>query len=201
MADNNVEVEVKFLVSDLAAFRERLVVAGGVLRRERIHEYNIRFDTPAEALRNQSQLLRLRRDTAAIVTFKGPSPDDAGSEAKVREELEIEVSDFETAAAIFQRLGFEVSQVYEKYRETFQLDEIEVVLDEMPFGNFVELEGEEAAIKTAAETLELDWRKRIVTNYLTLMGQLKDHHDLPFNDLTFDNFKDLSISVADILPR
>ena len=137
----NLEVEVKFLVDDLAAWRGRLLGAGAVLEKGRVYERNVRLDTADEALLKKWQLLRVRQDTAVRVTFKAPTAADAVSEAKVREELEMEVADFDTAVLIFQRLGFAPVQVYEKYRETFQLGDVEVVLDEMPYGNFVELEG------------------------------------------------------------
>ncbi len=91
------------------------------------------------------------------------------------------------------------TQSYEKYRETFQLDAVEIVLDEMPYGNFVELEGKEDGIKEVAARLALDWSDRILDNYLSLMGQLQSHHELPFHDLTFANFEGLSVSVADVL--
>jgi len=147
----------------------------------------------------KQQLLRLRQDTAVKITFKGEPPNHIQSEAKVREELETEVSDLDTAVRIFQRLGFSPVQIYEKYRETFQLGGVEIVLDELPYGNFVELEGEEAALKATAVQLNLDWHKRILANYLGLMAQLRAYHNLPFNDLTFANFEGQSASVADIL--
>ncbi len=201
MAGNDhLEAEVKFLVGDLTAVRARLISLGATLKKERIFEKNVRFDTPDERLRHELKLLRLRQDTAVRLTFKGPTPADLTSEVKVREELEIEVSDFDTAAAICEQLGFAPLQVYEKYRETFQLGEIEVVLDEMPYGNFVELEGPESAIKTAALQLNLNWNRRLLTNYLALMGDIKAHHNLDFDDITFANFAGRGISIADILP-
>ena len=187
------------MVADLAAFRETLLAAGGRPVRPRVYERNVRYDTGNDRLLQRDELLRLRQDTAVTLTFKGVDQSAGQSEAKVREEIEIELDDFDRAAAIIKRLGFEPKQVYEKYRETFQLGEVEVVLDEMPFGNFVELEGEEAAIKAAAARLDLAWNRRIVTSYLDLMIRLKTHYSLPFNDLTFANFKDLSVSAADIL--
>jgi adenylate cyclase class 2 len=111
----------------------------------------------------------------------------------------MEVGDFETAVLIFQRLGFAPVQVYEKYRETFQLGDVEVVLDEMPFGNFVELEGSESGIRTAVAALGLDWNQRLTTNYLAIMAQLKIRYNLPFDDITFANFENLSVSAADVL--
>jgi adenylate cyclase, class 2 len=197
----NLEVEVKFYTPDLAPVRQRLLAAGGQLSQARVYERNVRLDTPEESLLQKWQLLRLRQDSRVRLTFKGTPPQPTLSEAKVREELEIEVSDFDTAALICQRLGFLPLQLYEKYRETFMLGAVEVVLDELPFGNFVELEGEENAIRTAAARLGLDWQQRILENYLSLMSRLKARHNLPFIDLTFANFEAVSVSVADVLGR
>jgi adenylate cyclase, class 2 len=196
----NLEVEVKFLVADLTAVRQRLLSIGATIKKERVFERNVRFDTPDEQLLQRWELLRLRQDTAVRVTFKGPAAEDLTSEAKVREEIEITVDDFEKTAVIFQHLGFEPIQTYEKYRETFQLGVVEVVLDEMPYGDFVELEGSEAEIKTAASQLDLDWDMRVVNNYLALMGELKALHNLPFDDITFANFKNETAKISDILP-
>jgi len=186
-------------VPELAAFRERLLAAGAVLTKPRIYERNVRFDTADERLYKELSLLRLRQDTAVTLTYKGTSEKQSQSEAKVREELEVEVSDFDTLSLIFQRLGFAPMQVYEKYRETFTWQDVEIVLDELPYGNFIELEGDEGGIKTAVSHLNLHWQDRIVDNYLGLMAQLKAHHNLPFHDLTFANFINLDISIADVL--
>ncbi|MCA9875144.1 MAG: class IV adenylate cyclase [Anaerolineales bacterium] len=194
------EVEVKFLLTDRAAFRARLLASGATLHKARVFERNLRLDTLDNRLLQQEELLRLRQDTAVRLTYKGLAAEDEHSEAKVREELEIEVSNFETAVLIFQRLGFTPVQIYEKYRETFTWQDVEIVLDELPFGDFVELEGTEPAIKTVAAALELPWEKRVVNNYLGLMAAVKTHYHLDFDDLTFANFQDLNAPVAALLP-
>ena len=198
MSDDGLEIEVKFLVKNLATIRRRLEQAGGMLSKPRTYERNIRFDTPWQALMQQGKLLRLRQDTIARITFKGEPEERRPSEARIREEIEMEVEDFDTAVAILEKVGFEQQQVYEKYRETFHLDQVEVLLDEMPFGNFIELEGGEGAIRLAADVLELDWDKRILTNYLALMDQLKMARNLPFDDLTFENFTDRQATMSDL---
>lgn len=197
---NNLEVEVKFLIDDLEAMRQKLLDTGAEVVRPRIYERNVRFDTGDNALLQKEELLRLRQDTAVILTFKGPSEIDRVSEAKVREEIEVEADDFDRLAAILKRLGYEPKQVYEKYRETFHLDDLEILLDEMPYGNFIELEGTEPDIKATAQALGLDWQERILSNYLAMMGLLAEFHNLPFLDVTFDNFRDSGISIRDILP-
>lgn len=199
MNKDNLEVEVKFLVADLAAFRQQLLAAGGQVVKPRVYERNLRLDTADESLRQQDKLLRLRQDTAVRLTFKGPTLRTETSEAKVREEIEVEVADLAQTALIFERLGLLPSQVYEKYRESFHWRNVEIVLDELPFGNFIELEGEEEGIKAAAADLGLDWSQRILDTYLTIMARLKQHYQLPFDDVTFRNFQDHPVSVEVIL--
>ena len=58
-----------------------------------------------------------------------------------RFEAEVNVGDFANTKLILEKLGFMVTASYEKYRSTFFLDNTEIVLDELPFGNFVEIEG------------------------------------------------------------
>lgn len=196
---DNLEVEVKFLAPDLPAMRERLLAAGATLEHARQLERNLRYDTPDEALRQRGQLLRLRQDSIARLTFKRTVVEQASREAKVREELEVTVSDFERMGAILGRLGLAPLQVYEKYRETFVLQEVEVVLDELPFGNFVELEGEEQDLRRAAAALGLPWPERILDNYLSLMARVQAYYDLPVNDLTFANFEGRAIDLGAVL--
>lgn len=197
--ENNLEIEVKFLVADESALRARLEAAGAKQVRPRVYERNVRYDDMEGGLFKKGQLLRLRQDDAARLTFKGLAIMDRQSEAKVREELETTVGNFDTAAAILERLGFKAQQVYEKYRETFELGEVEVVLDELPFGRFVELEGGEEEIREAARQLDLPWEQRILDNYLLLMARAKAYYDLPFDDLTFANFEGRELSIADVL--
>lgn len=191
------EIEVKFLVEDLAAVRQRLLALGATLHKPRVYENNIRFDTPWDGLQMQGKLLRLRQDAAARLTYKGEPQTAVDSEARVREELEIEVGDFRTTLDLLQRVGFEPKQRYEKYRETFTFGRVEVVLDEMPFGDFVELEGDDSDIRVSAAALDLDWERRILANYLAIMAGLRERFGLAFDDLTFENFAGTDVSALD----
>lgn len=195
-----VEVEVKFFLEDHGKLRERLAEVGAALHVPRVYERNVRFDTPQESLLGRQELLRLRQDSRARLTFKGPSAADSASEAKVREEIELDVADFDRMSAILQRLGFIPVQTYEKYRETYHWRDVEIVLDEMPYGNFVELEGAESDLKSVAAALGLDWSRRVLANYLGLMELCRRSFDLPFTDLTFDNFRERPVDMGQLLP-
>lgn len=195
------EVEVKFLVADLPAVRARLAAVGAGMSAARVYERNVRYDTADEALLGRQALLRLRQDTRVRLTFKGLAAQDAASEAKVREELEVSVSDFDTLALILTRLGFAAVQTYEKYRETWHLGDVEVVLDELPFGNFVELEGpSDESLKAVAVALGFEWSQRVLANYLALMELARRTFDLPFRDLTFANFAVRPVDMGELLP-
>jgi adenylate cyclase class 2 len=191
------EIEVKFYLQDLAAFRQRLLSAGAFLTQPRVKEINLRFDTPQKDLSQKAQVLRLRQDEAAHLTFKGPGALEGG--VLSRQEIEFEVSDFAAARRFLEALGYRVFTTYEKIRENFTLAGVQVSLDEMPFGNFTELEGPNPeAIRKLAESLGLAWERRIAMSYLELFARLKARLALPFDDLTFEAFQALVIRPEDL---
>ena len=189
----NLEIEAKFQVDDLTAVRQTLLLSGAILENPRVYEKNSVYDDERQTLKNSSRLIRLRQDEKIKLTYKGAPPAQIKSDVKVREEIELEVSDFAKMEQIIGRLGYRPVLIYEKYRETFQLDGVEIVLDELPFGNFVEIEGSEPDIKEAANRIGLAWSQRININYLGLFQKVKVAYNLNFADLTFENFIDVEV--------
>jgi adenylate cyclase class 2 len=178
------EREVKFFLQDLEGMRERLLAAGGVIAHVRVFESNARFDTPDGQLTAARRVLRLRQDARVRLTYKSPAPGDES--ISVRQELEVTVSDYNEMHAILSALGYMVSILYEKYRTTYQFNGVEIVLDEMPYGNFMEIEGPDAgSIREAAEQLGLNWEARCTVNYLVLFDRLRSR-GLSAEHLTFD---------------
>jgi adenylate cyclase class 2 len=193
MSSKDKELEVKFYLPGLARMETRLQELGATLQQPRGHEINLRFDLPDGSLTRALQVLRLRQDTAARVTYKGPGQVIGG--VKVRQELEFTVSDFDTAKALFEALGYRVSVMYEKYRRVYVFEAVLVTLDEMPYGNFVEVEGSHSAlIRAAAEKLDLNWSARILDSYLMLFDHLRGVMGLAFDDLSFANFEGVEVS-------
>lgn len=195
----NLEVEAKFQIDDLAAVKQRLLALGGTITKGRLYEKNTVYDDAAQSLKNGRKLIRLRQDEKVRLTFKGPAPADLVSEAKVREEIELEVADFNKMEQIIGRMGYEPAIVYEKYRETIVVGDVEAVLDELPYGNFVELEGAEQDIKQVAAAAGMNWETRIDNNYLGLLYLVKQQYGFEFRDLTFENFADVAIHWDEVL--
>ncbi len=188
------EQEVKFYVSDLSGIEARLVDMGAELAQPRTYEKNLRFDTPDKQLANSFRVLRLRQDTAARLTFKGPASGVEG--VRVRQEIEFVVEDFDAAQALIQALGYRVSMMYEKYRTVYDLGMLHVTLDEMPYGLFVEIEGPDPySIKIVSQDLGLDWRSRAPESYTVIHERLCYDLQLTFRDLSFENYRGLNIQA------
>jgi adenylate cyclase, class 2 len=197
VADSNKEIEVKFYVEDLGALKARLIALKAECVQARTHEYNLRFDTPDEALKHKLHLLRLRQDNHATLTFKGRS--DIAQGVLDRVEIEVEVSDFKTARQILEALGYAVTFIYEKYRAMYALDKTLVTLDETPLGNFVEIEGPDAeTLQSVARLLGLNWEVRALQNYSDLFEAVKAALDLDYRDLTFKNLTGIKITPGDM---
>jgi len=179
------------------SIRDRILDFGAVSR-ERVFETNLRFDDADNHLIQKKSLLRLRQDTKTILTFKSEPPfkDD---QFKILRELEVEVSDFATMKHILESLGFREEQVYEKWRETFILNRTNLCLDTMPYGDFLEIEGQKDDIKKLASQIGLKWEKRILLNYLAIFEIIKQKLNLPFYDVTFSNFINIRFDLAEYL--
>jgi adenylate cyclase class 2 len=183
---------VKFYVTQLETLERRLQSLGAELIQARTMELNLRFDTPEHELENGFRVLRLRMDTAARMTYKGPSIGRQG--VRVRQEIEFEVSDFDSARSLLQALGYRIIMIYEKYRAVYRLDGVDVALDELPYGRFVELEGPDAeSIHALSDRLELNWDASAPGSYAMLFEGLRSRMSLPFRDLTFQNFIQLDV--------
>ena len=191
------EIEVKFYLTDMCSFEKRVRSIGATMVRPRTREVNYRFDTPDMNLAREHRVLRLRQDTSTLLTYKGPA--EIRDSVSVRPEIELEVNDFTAASDLLEQLGFRLSLKYEKWRTIYQLGELEITLDEMPFGNFTEIEGgDPALIQKTAGLLALDWNTRITDSYLLLFDHLKNKKGLSANDLTFEALKNVEVAAGDL---
>ena len=216
MGETNQEIEAKFYVQDLNRIKTRLHELQAKLIQPRVFETNIRFDLPDGSLRSERRVLRLRRDTDSRVTYKDPSQNEQG--VLSRREIEFIVGDFDKAKQFLEALGYQPVFFYEKYRTTYSLIQTSevfetsevlahIMLDELPYGNFVEIEGETVEqIQEIASMLNLKWESAIGKSYNALFEGLcqirtqLDPTQLTFNALSHLNIKaeELSVQTADI---
>ncbi len=148
-----IEVEKKFRLTKRQrdAVLKRLPAVGAELEGEDFEE-NTLFN--GAALEIGTCVLRLRRvDGKATLTYKKALP--GISSIKQRREEETIVADPEAMEAILVALGFTPALVYEKRRQTWRLGNTEIVIDVLPFGLFMEIEGRANEIKLVERKLAM----------------------------------------------
>ena len=140
-----IEVEKKYRLSKKQRDDVlRRLPAIGAKRKGDDFEVNTLYS--GERLEMGSCVLRLRRiGKRGILTYKQRFP--SNSDIKYQREDETRVDDPDAMEAILEALGFEPALVYEKCRETWTLGKTEIVIDELPFGLFMEIEGDETSIR------------------------------------------------------
>lgn len=147
------EIEKKYRLTpgQRDALLQRLRQVGATLQSREFEENTLYAGAGLDPRR---QVLRLRRvGVAAIFTYKERG--ESASAIKRHREDETRVEDAAALAEILEALGYRPTLVYEKRRSTWHVRQTEVVLDELPFGLFVEIEGEENDITEIENLLNL----------------------------------------------
>src|SRR5882672_2103529 len=170
-----IEIEAKMKVEGfeavLAALREHHSKALG----EHI-ETDAFFDTPDRALLAADKGLRLRvavdvntKHSEALLTHKGPVGHGA---LKKRQEIQTIVADPQAMARLLEQLEFMQWLRYQKRRQSWQLDNCRVELDEIPhLGKFVEIEGpSDEAVMKVREKLGLAGLTLLKASYVAMLS-------------------------------
>ena len=195
---NGQEIEAKFHVQNLRKIELRLLELKAQLIQPRVHEVNLRFDRLDGELRNSFRVLRLRQDDIARFTFKGPSVEKEGGILS-RQEIEFEVGDFDSAKQFLEAIGFQVVVFYEKFRATYELNDTHIMLDELPYGSFIEIEGENVeSIHSIADLLGLNWDAMIKAGYHALFERVAGKYGLDVSKLSFENLEGVTIKTTDM---
>jgi adenylate cyclase, class 2 len=117
-------------------------------------EFEVNTLYAGEKLDMGRAVLRLRRiGKRGILTYKERFP--TRSTIKHQREDETLVEDPDAMELILTALGFTAALVYEKRRETWTLGKTEIVIDELPFGLFMEIEGTEQSIRDVESKLAI----------------------------------------------
>jgi adenylate cyclase class 2 len=188
---SNIETEVKLYTPDHTPIVQKLNSLGAQLIYPRVLEKNLRYDRADGSLVQQGVVLRLRQDSRVRMTYKDGGVIQDG--IVTRQEIEVDIDNLQNMHLILENLGFHVYMTYEKYRTTYEFYGAEIVVDELPFGNFIEIEGEQATIEDIIRILGLQDAIRVPDSYTRLFSKIKAHFALSFEHLTFDNFENVVI--------
>lgn len=133
-----IEIEKKYKLTP--AQREKIV--GGLARSGAVfsgEDFETNELYGGRILEEKRALLRVRKIAGrTILTYKQRIKDDTPVKHQI--EHETEVGSAAEIERIIENLGFEKRLVYEKRRETWLLGGAEILLDELPFGLYMEIE-------------------------------------------------------------
>jgi len=125
----------------------------GIRKLKKEFEENTLYTGPNLDVR--TAVVRVRKiGNRTILTYKQRFL--SSSTIKRQLEEETEVSNSQAIQAILKHLGLSPSVVYEKRRETWRIGQVELVIDELPFGVFMEIEGSAAEIRKLEKDLPLN---------------------------------------------
>ena len=151
-----IETEVKISVDSFKKIKEKLSKMNAE-HLATVSERNVLYDTPSGDLKKEDVTLRLRYekdtgkgDVTVTFTVKGHKINDS---LKKRCEFEVDILDQERMEDAIKAIGFVSSRIYEKVREKWLMDNVKICLDELPFGLYVEIEGDREDILRIAEAL------------------------------------------------
>jgi predicted adenylyl cyclase CyaB len=137
------EIEIKILDIDRKKIEEHLISLGAkqVFDGE-IHA--VYYDSRDHSIKKSRNTVRLRREGAiSVLTFKKHVED---GDAKVREEREVEVSDFDAMRSILESIGFSPWLEMHKHRTSYKLEGVHFEFDKYRnayeyIPEFLEIEG------------------------------------------------------------
>ncbi len=190
------EIEVKFPLTNPEGMRQALLALGAVSQ-GRHYELNIRLDDVGRSLSLHERVLRVRQiDTAQgrrqTLTLKEPRS-GAGEKVRIQREIEVGIDDADALLAVLDVLGYRPYWRYEKRREIFAWRTVQAMLDEMPYGWFLEIEGSMEGIRALASSLDLKLEEAIPYGYGRIHQHVCQALGLGEIDLTFAAFAGIQV--------
>lgn len=152
------EIETRFLEINKDAIIKKIIILGGIDKgNEKLDE--IIFHAADMSWLGKRKFVRLRKTKDKIKLTYKENKEQAIDSAR---EIEFEVSDLDKCSKFFDKVGLKAMRQIEKYRHTFELDDITIDIDLWPkIPAYVEIEGPSVeSLKNICKKLGLNWDKR-----------------------------------------
>lgn len=173
----NVSKEVKFSLQDnpniIKELKRKQAVLVGAYK-----EKTIRYDDKYESLEKRGKFIRVRSGLKNIISIKEKIEDDDEQKVFKRNEIEVEIGDIKKMQYILENIGLKETYTMEKYRLKWQYDDAEINLDELPFGLFLEIHGEEGKIEKVSNELGLNKNNIIIGTYWDIFEKYKIENNI-----------------------
>jgi adenylate cyclase class 2 len=157
----NIEYEATFPNIDKEQLRLKLKEVGAKLVKKEFLQKRHTFHFPKSSQFYTMGWMRVRDEDDKITMTLKIRGDD--KEIDCQKELEIIIDNYDTAREMLKLLGCQEKAFQETKREVWDLDGVEIMLDEWPFLEpLVEIEGRsEKAVKRASEKLNFNYAQAV----------------------------------------
>lgn len=160
--DSNLEVEVKYILSDKYAriIRSKILLLPGVKVLPKVFEKMTMLDSQDKRLFSDDARLRYKEISGADennrIEFSYKRRLGVNNGIKIEEEIETSlVADNSNLINILNKIGFLPVSSYERFRESIQFRGAVITIDQFPFGFILEIEGSEFNILRVCKKLNL----------------------------------------------
>lgn len=177
------EIEARFLEINKQELVQQLHAIGAVDKGEKMLSEVILYDSEEKWL-EEHRYVRLRTmEGKTVLTYK----QNVAQTIDSAREIEFSVPDANLAEEFLESIGLVAFRHQQKRRHTFVKDEVVIDIDTWPkIPTYVELEGpSEAAIKSVAAALNLDWAHAMFDDARKI---IEEHYDISVTQLRWFTF-------------
>lgn len=179
-----IEIELKFKIKDRRLIEEKLKNNFNFV--QKAFEVTEMYDNAQKDLFKIDARLRVReiivlsdKKRFCELTYKKPLSREA---IKIEEEIKVVVDKYKELTVLLKRLGFVKVSSYERVRSTYHSGETEIVIDEFPFGDYLEIEGTEEAIKELAQQLGFKLNQNLTQSCDDIYAEIQQSLGKPIED-------------------
>ncbi len=190
------EIEAKFVDVNIEDIRTRLAQVKAELEHPMRLMRRVVIEQEHHAAENSFIRIRDEGDRTTL-TFKRRTKPDGTTTIDSTQELETTVGNFDVAVNILKEAGWDYITFQESRRETWRLDDVEIVIDEWPWIEpYIEIEGESIeAVQEVARKLGFDWNDAV-------FGSVDVIYQRDFPDMSVRGVIDIKeVRFGDALPR
>lgn len=180
---NTREIECRFLEIDKEKLVKKLLDLGAKDHGEEMIEEVIIYDALA-TWKTQNRILRLRKIGDVIkCTYK----EHQSQTVDGAYEIEFEVSDYDKAELLFEKLGFVGYRHQQKKRHTLELHGATFDIDTWPkIPTYLEIEAEsEQVLKDVVKTIGYDWNSAVFKDAAYI---IEENYNIPVRALKWFTF-------------
>ena len=165
------EKQVKYKINNFDYISKRLIeieaiFIGGFM------EKTIRYDNDDLKCSNNGIFIRTKSGMKNVLTLK-EIPTDSSNTSFERITTEVEVDNINKIGYILEKIGLTKKFIMEKYRLFFKYDNVDILIDELPFGIYLEIKGEDNEINRITKMLNIDETDLIKMTYWDIYDKIK----------------------------